>query len=220
MPVYTFSKPGIEKPDAFHQLMVAVPYYDGWSYDSGILNVITLQELSPAQYTALQTTVENYTDPAVYLILDSTVPDTVRSATTNATSPTIVQTFIYSNTNIQGMGVFNAIKSVLEYATQDVSEWVDFTGTLTVGFEIYCYTRKIVIHSTTLDITSVANEWKQAALDGHTGPAFVYRTYQVEGLRGVVANHDCLWNYILHVSDPKLYVTVHAKQMLYYQVYE
>lgn len=218
MSQYSFNKPGIGKVYAFEAAIRNTPLYNGYSYTDPDLVIYTQESLTNEQLTSLETLIQNYVDPQVFLVLNSTIPDTIRSKTTNSTSPEVVQTFIFTNTNLQGNGTFNAIKTILEYSTDDVSQWVDFDGQLSVTFEIYCYTRSISISTHTIDITNVANSWKEMALNNETGNRKVYRTFQVEGLRNIVANHDCLWNYILSVSDSKLQATIHAKQMLYYDV--
>lgn len=218
MPQYSFNKSGISKIYAFEPAIRNTPHFDGYSYTDPDLVVYTSDDLSNEELSTLQTSIENYSDPAVFLVLNSTIPDTVRSATTNSTTPQTVQTFIYTNTNLNGNATFNAIKTVLEYSTDDVSQWADFTGPLTVNFEIFCYTRSITISNLNIDITSVGNNWKQMALNNNTGPHTVYKTFLIEGLRNSVAKYDCLWNYILSVSDSKLKTTIHAKQMLYYDI--
>lgn len=218
MSQYSFVKSGIGKVYAFEAQIRNTPLYDGYSYTDPDLVIYTKESLTNEQLSSLETIVQTYTDPAVFLVLNSTIPDTIRSKTTNSTTPEIVQTFIFTNTNLQGNGTFNAIKTVLEYHTDDVSQWADFTGPLTVDFQIYCYTRGISISTFTIDITNIADSWKQMALNNETGDRTVYRTFLIEGLRNSVATFDCLWNYILTVSDSKLKTTIHAKQMLYYDI--
>lgn len=218
MPEYSFVRLDISKLYAFESVIRALPKYEAYTYTSPNLLVFTTEELTTEELAAWQTAINNYTDPAVFLVLNSTIPDTVRSITTNSTTPEVVQTFIFTNTNMYGSGTFNAIKTVLEYATNDVSEWADFSGNLSVTFKIYCYTRGVTISEFNINITDVANAWKQMALNDETGRRAVYRTFQVEGLRDSVANYDCLWNYIIGVSDSRLHATVHAKQMLYYDI--
>lgn len=218
MSQYTFNKPGVGKVYAFEATICNTPKYNGYIYTDPDLTIFTSEALSTEEFNSLQAIIQNYTDPAVFLVLNSTIPDTIRSNTTNSTSPEVVQTFIFTNTNQYGNGTFNAIKTVFEYATDDVSQWADFEGQLTVSFQIYCYTRGISISNFTINITDVANSWKQMAQNNETGYRTVYRTFVVEGLRNSVANYDCLWNYILGVFDSKLKTTIHAKQMLYYDI--
>ncbi len=213
-----FTKTGVGKLYAFDAFLRQLPKFHSFYFEEPNLVIFTTEPLSPEELNEIDSAIQNYTDPEVFLSLNSTIPDTVRSLTTNSTSPKVVQTFIYTNTNQQGSGVFNSIKTVLEYSTNDVSQWADFEGSLSVTFEIFCYTRQITISSHTIDITDVANSWKQKALSNETGFAAVYRTFQIEGLRHIVANFDCLWNYILSVSDARVFTTIHAKQMLYYDI--
>lgn len=215
---YIFSKPGVAKVYALEASLKTTPSYSYFSYTDPELLIGTTQPLTDTQYTQLETLINNYTDPAVFLVLNSTVPDTIRSSPTNSQSPEIVQSFIFTNTNMYGSGTFNSIKTVLEYSTQDVTQWANFSGNLTVQFQLHDYTRDKSICMNTINVTDIANSWKQMATSGATGPRKVFRSFQVDGLRNNSPNYDCLWNYILSVSDPKLTVTIQSKQMLYYDI--
>jgi hypothetical protein len=223
MSTYYFTKSGILKFYALDRdLRQSVPNYTGASYDEPSLSVVTSVALSESELTALGELITNYSDPAVFLELISTSTDATRSETTNSSTPSVVQSFIYSVTGADGNGVFNAIKSVIEYRTDDVSYWANFSGSLTATVSIKCYTRDYTFTTETLDITSVANSWKAMALDDPSGTVNkvdkVYKTCMLEGLRNFVANYDCIWVYVISVSNPNVYMTIHAKQMLYYNV--
>lgn len=219
MSEYNFVKPNVLKAYALDSVLKSTPFYTGLTYNQPeSLIVYTSQELSSEQYQTLSGLIESFTDPEVFLSLVASVPDTLRSSTTSSSTPEVVQTFIYSNTFNGVTGTFNAIKTVLEYKTNNVQNFVNFSGQCFVTFEIYCYTRNFLIASHQLDITDVCESWKQSALEGSSDPAVIYKTFMVEGLRNVVANYDCLWNYKLSVSDPNVQATIHAKQMLYYDL--
>lgn len=217
MPEYKFIKTGIEKGYAMDVMFKDIPTYQWFTYGDPELVVSTSRDLTEIELSDLQNTIDNYSDPVIWMSLNSTIPDTIRSITINSPTLKTVQSFIYSNT-FNGSGTFNAIKSVFEYATDNVQSFIDFTGTASVTYEIFCYTRQVVICSHEIDVTDICNEWKTAALNGATGDAQVYRTFMVEGLRNSVASYDCIWNYRLAVSHPSINVTIHAKQMLYYDI--
>lgn len=215
---YEFTKSGIQKIPAFDAYIRTTEHFESYIYEDPNLKVNTTQELTQEEQNTLGTSIGNYVDPEIFLILTSTIPDTTRSESTNSSTPSSLQTFIYSNKNPEGLGTFNAIKTVLEYSTSDVTQWSTFTGTLTATLSIYCYTRGITLSTNVIDLTYIANEWKEMALAEQTGSRSILRTFQIEGLRNVVASYDCLWNYIVSVSDSKLNARIHAKQMLYYDI--
>ncbi len=219
MPEYIFNKPSIQKFPAFENALRACPKYDYFIFEYPNVYVTTTDTLSESELQQLQTIVDDYVDPEVFLTLNSSIIDSVRSLTTNSATPEIVSTFIYSNTATTGTGAtFNAIKTVLEYATDNVQDLADFSGSCNVTLVIHCYTRDYQVASHSIDITDIVNSWKEEALNNATGPRLAYRTFLIEGLRNAVANYDCLWNYKLSVSDPRVKVTIHAKQMLYYDI--
>jgi hypothetical protein len=222
MSEYNFEKTGIEKFIAIDnqiRTLLTSTVYDGSNYNGTTLTVLTSRELTGQELTDLTELITNYTDPAVYLELLSTMTDASRSYQVNALSPSTVQSFIYTNTDSSGNGVFNAIKTILEFSTDDVALWSLFSGSLIVTYKLLCYTRNLTLFEETLDITDIANTWKSNALSLETGPKTVFRTHMVEGLRTVVADYDCVWNFMLTVSDAKLKTAIHCKQMLYYNIY-
>jgi len=217
MSQYSFTKSDVQKPYALIDALQNTGLYAWLTYESPALVVGTTHELTNEELASLTSVIDNYTDPEIFLMLSSTIPDTLRSITTNSPTPEVVQGFIYSNT-FNDIGTFNAIKSVLEYQTNDVQNFIDFSGSCFVTYEIKCYTRNLVICSYQLDITDVCESWKTMAENNETGPKLVYKTFMVEGLRNLVADYDCIWNYIISVSNPNVNVTIHAKQMLYYNI--
>lgn len=219
MTVYNFTKSGIQKVYAFEKNVVRTfAKFVDYSYSDPNLSINTSSDLTEEELASLTTMINEYTDPAIFLRLCSTITDAGISTKTNSSIPEVVQTYIYTNTNNDGICVFNGIKTVLEYSTNNVEEFLNFEGTVSVDFTIKCYTRNFVIHNSTLDITQICNDWKVLAQNGQTGVVKTYKTFMVEGLREIVANYDCLWQYIIGVSDPLVYVMLHAKQMLYYDV--
>lgn len=218
MPDYSFTKSGVQKLYAFDAFVRQLPHYESYTFTDPNLVYTSTESLDEATLSSIQSSIENYTDPEVFLQLISTLPDTIRSSTTNSDTPEVVQTFIYTVGSINSNGTFNAIKTVLEYQTNDITQFLDFNDTCFVTFEIFCYTRGITISSYNIDITDIVNTWKTNAQNNQTGHCRIFKTFMVEGLRNSVANYDCLWNYKLAVSNPNINVTIHAKQMLYYDI--
>ncbi len=215
---YLMATPTYTKPPAYAAFLKSQLYYGAATIDPQYTGLYTTQAYTAEEEAAMRAAVAAYVDPAEFLMLNTTIPDTLRSKTTSSTTPEVVQTFIYCNNNFFGNATFNSIKTIFEYTTSDVSLWSTFTGSLTVTYDVYCYTRGITLSTNTIDLTDLANTWKTAALNLETGPRTVFRSFMIEGMRHVVADYDCLWNYIVGVSDPKLSVTIHAKQMLYYDI--
>lgn len=204
---------------AFEKQIRPTAKYLSYMYSDPSLTIETTEALTEGELTTLTTIITDYTDPAIYLELASTITDAGVSTLTNSTTPEVVQTYIYTNTNSDGVGVFNAIKTVIEYSTDNVENFLLFTGSASITFTIKCLTRNFVISTNTIDITDIKNGWKTIAENLGTGKQKEYRTFLVEGLRDVVANYDCLWQYIISVSDPRIFVKLHAKQCLYYNIY-
>lgn len=223
MSSYNFTKSGVLKFSALDRdLRTTISTYDGANYNDPSLTVYTTAPLSQQDLTTLTDLVNNYVDPEFFLTLSYTSTDTTFSEKTNSTTPDTVQSFFYSTTGANGNGTFNAIKSVIEYSTNNVAYWSNFSGSLTATFSIKCYTRDYVLTNDSIDITDIANTWKSMALADPIGSIGqqdkVYRTFMVEGLRNYVANYDCVWVYVISVSNPNVYMCVQAKQMLYYDI--
>ena len=113
--------------------------------------------------------------------------------------------------------VFSALKTVFEYATNDISVFATGSTTCVVNFQVFDYTRNIEITSTTLDISDVITEWQTLA-QTQSGPAYKLRSFMIEGLRNVVADFDCIWQFNLSVSNPNVIVKTNSMQRLYYNI--
>lgn len=217
MASYNFTKVGIEKPLAFHRyLQTNFAYYSDFTYTDPDLSITATIVLDGPQYAALQTLVDNYVDPAVFLILDTTTTDACRSAHTSSSTLENVLSFIFSPTNPLGDSTFNALKTVLEYSTDDIALFATGSTAATVAFSIFDYSRNVEISSAVLDISDVLAGW-QAQAPG-TGPAYELRSFMVEGLRNVIANYDCIWQFKISVTNPNVKVRTNSMQRLYYHL--
>ena len=85
MPEYFFNKPGLLKVFVLDmQLKDHCPHYNYSSYTDPELLVDTFEELDVDQLAALQTLIDNYVDPAVYLELSRTSSNTAPSKQTSS----------------------------------------------------------------------------------------------------------------------------------------
>ena len=218
---YNFTKTGIAKPiaaDDYFKKNFAL--YVDMSYADPDLSIDTLEPLDETTLAELQTLVDNYVDPDVFLVLKSTITDPANSKATSSTSPMVVQTFIFASRDTDGQGVLNSMKTVIEYSTPDVST---FAGEelleCTTTFQIYCYTRSVLLTSVDVNVDDILASWQTMANNSETGPRSVFRSIQIEGLRTLVTDYDCIWQYKLAVSNTDVTARAHGIQWLYYDLY-
>jgi len=217
MATYNFTKAGIQKPFAFDPYLKAnFPLYEDFTYTDPDLSIDTTQVLTQPELDQLTTLVNDYVDPAEFLVLNTTDADSSRSLSTTSSSLATVQTFIFSPSDANG-AVFDAMKTVIEYTTSDITAFSGSTGA-SASFQIYDYTRSVPISTTNIDVSDIVTTWNTNAGLGGTGPATVYRSVLVQGLRHQIANYDCIWQFKISISDPNITVTTHSIQRLYYDV--
>lgn len=218
MAQYAYTKPGIAKPQAFEAyLKQNFAFYKDFTYTDPDLIIDTTVVLNVTEQQNLQTLVNNYTDPAVFLVLDTTTTDACMSKTTSSATPENVLSFIFSPNNPVGSSTFDSLKTVLEYSTTDISLFATGSTDCTVTFQIFDYTRNAQITLNTFDISDVLLSWK--TLSGTTsGPAYVLRSFMVQGLRNLISNYDCIWQFRISVSNPNVSVRSNSMQRLYYNL--
>lgn len=218
MSSYSFIKAGIVKTFAFEAYLEQnFPQYQDFSYTDPDLVINTTVVLDGPQLADLQTLVDDYTDPDVFLLLDTTTTDACCSMYTSSPIPENVLSFIFSPVNPVGSSTFNALKTVMEYSTEDISAFANGNTSCTVIFEIFDYTRDIQISSNTLDITDILEAWQTLA-QTQSGPQYKLRSFMIEGLRNVIANYDCIWQFKISVSNPNVRVRTNSMQRLYYEI--
>lgn len=216
---YTFNKTEITKMYAFdsyirNHLQAKLAYY---RYTDPELLIATNEALDTNDFQALETFVNEYADPSVFLMLNTTNTDITSSKTTNSATPVIVKTFIYASNTQNGNGVFNSLKTVVEYHTDDVSQFLGETsGTCT--FQLYCHTRQFLMEEVQVDISEIVTAFATKASNNESGPCSMYKTLMIEGLRNQVANYDCIWHIKMGVSNENMNTTLHSIQSLYYDV--
>lgn len=219
MSTLTFQKAGIQKFFALSDAVTQVIPNTGMWYNDPEIKIQTDTELTQEQITNIQSIIDNYTDPAVYLQLNSTTTDVNTSKTTNSTTLDTIKTFIFACTNQFGTGTFNAIKTVVEYSCVSATPFASFESTnATATIEIYDRSRDIVLESHTIDISSVIAQWKQNAENGDSSAQSAFRSFMVEGMRNHITSFDTIWQIRACVSDPNIRMTLHGLQFLYYDL--
>lgn len=219
MSTYTFTKMGILKPFALDSLLKhTFVWYVSMVYSDDIVTVTTSIELDQSQTDELTTVINNYTDPEEFLQLNTTMTDYACSASTNATSPQIVQTIIYSyNTPLQGNSTLDAFKSVVKFSTDDVTLFSSETSA-TFTLSIRCKTRGIIVQSQNFDISNIILEWKALAENNTTGYVESYKSVMIQNLRGLIANYDCIWQLAICTSNSNITSSLNSLQSLYYDI--
>lgn len=177
--------------------------------------VRTQRVLGPQERAQLDAWVGEYSDPPIYLRMHHTVTQCATSKTTNSVSGDTVMTFIFPHDEGAG-STFNAIKSVLEFCTEDVMTLLhikDFHVTIKL---INNTDNCAVIGSARIDGSEVIRKWQKQR---PSGPQHVFRSVQINDLRCAVSQHDAVWHVSLAVSDPCVHVTLHGMQRIYYDIY-
>jgi hypothetical protein len=221
MSQYNFIKSTVSKPYALDaQIRQHFPTFDGHAYNDPSLTLFFTSELTQESLDSLSQLVNDYTDPEVFLQLNTTMTDSTLSKSTTSSTPEPIQTFIFTNTNMFGSGVFNALKTVIEYSCNDVQDFasVDPQQTFSATFQILCYTRNLLLQSHNVDITDIVQSWRSQALANETGPRSTFRSFMLEGMRNQVANYDCIWQFCAASPHPNVVITKHAMQTLFYDL--
>ena len=175
------------------------------------VDVVTSQPLTSSQAAQLATLVNNYTDPAVFLQLNTTQTMPSTSASTNSAQATPVMTFIFSNQNSFEQAL-DGIKTVIQVSSTTPQT---ITGSVQVTVTIFDITRNIQVATQTVDVTSIITNWQKTA---QTGPATGYTTAQYSGIMNQSASYDCIWQFQLSVTNPSVTVNLNGLQYLLYDV--
>ncbi len=224
---YEFPNKSVLKPGAMlDELNKLFPEYSQENIENiGLLtnqNGITIifsSELNTELLNRLNNFVENYTDPEVYLTLVESLSDSARTRTTNSLTLEPVSTFILSSKSANQNNVFNSLKTIIELDCESTAPFASLentTGNITI--RIYDITRNIIIDTFNIDISNYILKWKNLALNNIFDKQVEYRTFQVEGLRNKTAEHDCIWQFQLAVSNSNINLTLNSLQYLYYNV--
>lgn len=223
MASYNFNKPGVNKVIAFDAyLRDNFSEYNGMNYSDPDLTVDTNTVLSAFQYNTLLNLVNDYTDPTVFLLFDTQVTDNSSSASTNSAQLTTVQKLIFSPLNpIDASGVFNTLKLLMEYSTDEVADFASGSTGASVNLVVYDYSNNGVLSDTQIDLSSILFDWQNLA-QSTSGPQSVSQFYTVDNLRSIVSPNDAIWYFKLAVnnsSNGTINVKINAHQRLFYDVY-
>lgn len=196
MSEYTFQDIIINKIPAFDAYLRNnlswVTNYNGCTGGPPLI-IYTLTVLSDQEYQELQTLVNNYTDPSVFLEFDHSEAFTMHSHFTDDQDNTVInedivlQTFIFPNQN-QNNSVLDCFKTVGEYRCENPSLITTTSGNLTLS--IYDISRNVQITSQTVDISNVLSTWNTSNI---TVPNTIFKTIQFYGLSTQVPNYDTVW---------------------------
>lgn len=225
---YSYSNIVVKKPQAmydnllkeFPEFSTSNPDNVGLStenYSSATVSFIT--ELNEEQIQRLNNFIANYVDPDVYLTLTQSLSDSARTRSTNSLTLEPVSTFILSSKSADQNNTFNSLKTIIELdcsSTEPFSSLQDTTSFVTI--QIYDITRNLVIGTFNVDISNYILKWKNLALNNVFDKQVEYKTFQVEGLRLLTADHDCIWQFRIAVSNTNINVTLNSLQYLYYNV--
>lgn len=189
------------------------------------VTVATTRALTADEQAGLAAVVAAYVDPACWLTFDHTENFCMDTDTTNGTdaqSAAVLATFIISPYLDRGADgtVLDSIKSILRYDTPDLAalaDWDAAASPMTVRVELYDYTHGAPVRAQTVDASDIVAAWREQARGGQAGPAAaVWRSLQLYGLMSVCPTSDCIWQFRLSVSDPRLHVAMGGLQKLYY----
>ena len=222
---YPFEKQ-VTKADAFDSYLkknVSWPSdYQGLSTSQNQAVIFVMRELTTEEQTDLQTLVNNYTDPAVWLTFDHVETMAMHSHYTDDTDNHIIdgqdvlQTFIFCNMNTPDT-VLDSLKTIVEYKCNDLSTFAASTdGNITLS--LYDVTRDVQILSSTIELNEIATRWNTLAEQNVTKDV-VFRSAQFYGLMNTVPNYDCVWQLRGSVEPPGSFTyRVNGLQYIFYNV--
>jgi hypothetical protein len=218
--VYHFAKAVVNKQNPFEFYLYSRFSKDiAISYIDGDVTIVSPTELQQYQIDTLQTLIDNYVDPDVFLQLTATNTYPTTSDETNSTTLTPVHAFINAYNDISPPGVLNAIKMLIRCnckSTEYFGTMEDVTSM--VAIQVYDKTRNYLIANSQVEVSGIVQGWKDIAQNGDFSAQQSYVTLSIEGLRDKLTNHDCIWEIRACVSDEHIYVNLGSIQFLYYDV--
>jgi hypothetical protein len=198
------------------------PLYDGSNLSGFNLNVLTTSELNSEQIVIMNQLVNEYIEAPYYLDLTRTESTTLHSHYTSdsdlvqSNNKSVVQTLIFNNINEDSGDLLNCVKTVLEYNTPNLQNFINITSG-SIDFEIYDITRDYLIFSDTIDISSITNNWNTLAQTGSTsGNNTVYKSFMCTGLLDKTTDYDCIWQFRMATSSPNFNARMNGLQYLFY----
>lgn len=175
------------------------------------VDVITSQPLTSDQAAQLATLINNYTDPAVFLQLNTTQTMPSSSSSTNSAVAVPVMTFIFTNQTTFDLAL-DGIKTILQVSAATPQS---ITGSVQATITIFDITRNIQVATQIVDVTNLITGWQQT---NQNGAATGYMTALFTGIMNKSASYDCIWQFQLSVTNPGVTVNLNALQYLLYDV--
>lgn len=212
---YTYNKEITKLPafDDYLRKQYDPVVYNGAATSGNTTIVIMNRELTEAEQELLTTRVNAYTDPAVFLIYNRTESSPIFSHFANSSTPTPIQTLIFTNRN-EDRYVLDGCKTILEYYTDDVTLFQNADDNNTINFQMYDVTRNWLLVDETIDLAFVVNKWKSLS----NGSDTVYKSIYINGLHEKAPNYDCIWQFRISVSNPNMQVRMNGLQYIFYDV--
>lgn len=173
------------------------------------MTIVSQRELTPEEYTELETLVSNYVDPAVFLSLNNTFSYPLLSS--HNTNPenviiddlSVLQTFIFNSASNNNDGlVMDSCKTVVEYLVEE-----NFSGTTApITLQIFDVTRNTPIATSTFTV------------DLPAGPQTFFKTHTFYGINSNTTNYDCILQIRASSSTTGFSFRLNGWQYLFYNV--
>lgn len=224
MSTYDFTNVRISLLDAFNNYMKVnnSPFYVGSGFSGTTVTVSCSQALTPVELTTTTNIVNAYVEPPYYLNFSRTESTALNSDYTNdinlvssTNGNLIVQTMIFTNRNNTGGEVLDGVKTIIEYNTPNVQNFLNVT-TGSAIFEIDDITRHYQIVDCCLDISDIATQWHSLAQTGSTKGNTIYKTLTCNGLLGKSTSYDCVWQYKMSTDNNIFNCRMNGLQYLFY----
>ena len=215
MPRYNFQK-AIAKPGAFQAAIGGnIPTFNSFSYTNNDVTIYTDRNLTETEQQQMAVLVNNYNDPAVFLVYDHTDTALCLSEMVNSSTSSTVQTFIFQRASVVAPQTLDQMKTVAEYATKDITIFQP-GDTASVTITLFDISRTMVIAATTVALTDIIAAWVNSAKAGQTGGTTSYKSAQLASLSSKIPTYDCIWQLKVSVSDPRVSVRLISLQYFWY----
>ena len=208
-------------PDILHYyLLDNNPLYESFveqvknEYQITFKRSLTSQELS--EFTNWITT---WVQPSIYLIYDHAETYTLTTDKINSSDLSVVNTFIMPRYNLTSSSVIlGSLKTLIHVSVHDITSLINLDENIigNIKIQLYCNTKKVVIHHEDVSISNTIYNWKQQALGGKTGLIEDWIPYQMYGLDNVLPDYDCIWQWKLSTNSPNVYVALNSLQRIYF----
>lgn len=225
MSSHSFPNKIVNKPVALDKLIRS---NISWGMDfNGVstdpLVVYFSRELTIEEDEELHQIVENYTDPAIFLVYDHSNTLSMYSHYTNddanikTDGKCVLQTFIYNNPSANNGLVLDSVKTIVEYACPNVQNFLNTTSG-NISLSIVDITRNVVIFDLTKELDTIALEWNSMAATGSTESNTVFKSVQFDGLMNKTPNYDVIWQFRGNTSNDTFTYRCNSLQYLFYNV--